>query len=179
MKAFFPLLLACGLSLSTFAQEAKTNAAPESAAAVTNLPPPVVVLPASTATVTAPLVLTNGVLSQPDMTAVEDGGKAVFAFAITNEGDYVITGQVNAPDDSSNSFFLNVDAQPEEPTMIWDIDVTTGFETRTANWRGEGDAGSDEFSPKKFHLTAGSHKLILVGREPAELKSLAICPAPK
>jgi len=178
MKAILPLLLACGLSLSSFAQEAKTNVPPESAPAV-KLAPPVVTLAASSATVTSPLALTNGVLSQPETTSIEDGGKAVFTFTVTNEGDYVITGQVNAPDDSSNSFFVNVDAQPEDPAMVWDIDATTGFEERVVSWRGSGDAGSDEFSPKKFHLTAGSHKLILVGREPAELKSLAICPAAK
>jgi len=179
MKIIFPLLLACGLSLSTFAQETKTNAAPEPAAANTNQPPPIATLPASAATVTAPLALTNGVLSQPEMTAIEDGGNAVFTFTVTNEGDYVITAQVNAPDDSSNSFFMNMDAQPEDPTMIWDIDVTTGFEARTVSWRGSGDADSDEFLPKTFHLTVGDHKLILVGREPAELKSLAIHPAAK
>lgn len=179
MKTALPFLLACGLSLSAFAQEAKTNAAPAPAAAATNQPLPVAVLPVSAATVTAPLVLTNGILSQPDMTGVEDGGKAVFTFAVTNEGDYTITGQVNAPDDSSNSFYINLDAQPEDPTMIWDVEVTDGFETRTVNWRGSGESGSGEFSPKKFHLTAGNHKIILIGREPTELKSLSVCPAAK
>ena len=178
MKTTLFLLITSIMALSTFAQEVKTNAAPGSAATGTNQPP-AVTLSLASATVTAPLVLTNDILSQPDMTSVEDGGKAVFTFSITNEGDYVITGQVNAPDDSSNSYYVNMDAQPEDPTMIWDIDVTDGFESRTVNWRGSGESGSDEFTPKKFHLTAGSHKLNLVGREPTGLKSLAIYPAAK
>ena len=39
-----------------------------------------------------------------------------------------------------------------------------------------GDASSDEFAPKRFKLSAGAHKLILVGREPSELKSISIHP---
>ena len=58
--------------------------------------------------------------------------------------------------------------------MIWDIDPTEGFEERAVSWRGNGDASSDEFAPKRFHLTAGAHKLIVVGREPALLKSISI-----
>ena len=174
MKAIFPLLLAGGLSLSTVAQEAKSDTAPS----VTNSPSPaVVVLSAADGKVSAPLVLTNGVISQPDQTEIDGGGKAIFTFTITNEGDYIITAQVSAADEASNSFFVNVDAQPEDPMMIWDIDVTSGFETRTVSWRGNGDANGDEISPKKFHLTAGEHKLIIVGREPTGLKSISIHPA--
>lgn len=169
-----PLLLVCGLAFPLAAQDTNTNATPGTAASTNVVASPVVTLPASSATVTAPLVLTNGVISQPEQTELGEGGKAVFTFTVTNEGDYVITAQVNAPDEASNSFFVNVDAQPEDPTMIWDIDVTSGFETRTVSWRGNGDANSDEISPKKFHLAAGEHKLIVVGREPTGLKSLAI-----
>ena len=44
------------------------------------------------------------------------------------------------------------------------------------NTGGNGDAGSDEFNPKVFPLKAGAHKLHLVGREPARLKSVSIRP---
>jgi hypothetical protein len=70
-----------------------------------------------------------------------------------------------------------VDAQPTDPDMIWDYEVTNGFEQRAVNWRGNGDQDSDQFSPKKFHLEAGAHKLIIVGREPGQLKSISIYPA--
>ncbi|HEU5396555.1 MAG TPA: hypothetical protein VFV81_05255, partial [Verrucomicrobiae bacterium] len=61
------------------------------------------------------------------------------------------------------------------PLMIWDIDVTSGFEERTVAWRGNGDANNDEISPKKFALAAGPHQLIIIGREPTELKSVSLC----
>jgi hypothetical protein len=55
--------------------------------------------------------------------------------------------------------------------------VTSGFEERTVSWRGKGTAESDEIVPKRFNLSAGAHKLIIVGREPAQLKSISIRPA--
>jgi hypothetical protein len=63
--------------------------------------------------------------------------------------------------------------------MIWDIDVTNGFEERIVSWRGKGDVDNDEFKPMVFKLTAGEHKLIIVGREPTQLKSVSIRPAAK
>jgi len=127
--------------------------------------------------VSAPLVLTNGIISQPEQTEPAGGGKAIYSFTLTNAGNYVIRAVVNAPAEDSNSFYINVDAEPEDPTMIWDIDVTNGFEERTVSWRGSGTADSDEFVPKRFTLSAGPHKLILVGREPSQLKTLSIFPA--
>ena len=136
--------------------------------------------PASAAAVTAPLVFTNDYFHlESDMADVAAGGKAVFHFSITNAGDYQIESVVNATDDSANSFFVNVDAQPTDPDMIWDIEVTDGFEQRLVNWRGDGDASNGQFVPKTFKLGAGDHTLILVGREPdVRLKSVTIFPAP-
>ena len=175
MKIFHLLFLLCTLVLPSFAQETITNATPP---ASSNQPAPAALtLPLSTAEITAPLVLTNGRLSQPEQTELPAGGKAVLTFTITNAGQYVLKAVVNAPGEDSNSFYLNVDAPPEDPAMIWDIDVTTGFEERTVNWRGNGTPESDEIMPKRFQLSAGPHKLIIVGREPAELKSLNLQPA--
>ena len=126
---------------------------------------------------TAPLVLTNGYIEQPEQTELPQGGKAILNFTLTNAGTYVITAIVNAESEDKNSFFLNIDAQPEDPMMIWDMDPTTGFEERTVSWRGNGDANNDEISPKKFTLSAGAHKLIVIGREPMQLKSISICTA--
>jgi hypothetical protein len=121
--------------------------------------------------------LTNGCLSQPESTELPGGGKAVFSFTITNAGNYVIETTVNAPAEDSNSFYVNVDTPPQDPAMIWDIEVTSGFEKRTVNWRGKGDVDSDEFVPKRFTLSAGAHQLIIVGRESAaELKSISLRP---
>ena len=176
MKIFSPLFLAGALAVPSFAQEAKTNAVVEAVSTTNKLIQPVATFPASAGVITAPFVLTNGILSQPEQTEVADGGKAVYNFTITNAGSYLILGMVNAAEESMNSFFVNVDAQPDD-LMIWDIDLTNGFEERTVNWRGNGGSDSGEFVPKHFKLSAGAHKLIIVGREPTQLKSISIRPA--
>ncbi len=171
MKIFPTLALACVLAVSTFAADAVTKVAPPS----DNKGAPVTpTLSMADAAVTAPFVMKDGAISQQNQTEVSGGGKAVFTFMVAQAGNYVIHAMVNAPDEDSNSFFLNIDAQPEDPLMIWDMDVTKGFEERIVSWRGSGDSGSDEFVPKVFKLTAGEHKLIIVGREPSFLKSVSI-----
>ena len=187
MTRLLLLLTAVCFAHSSFAQSAPTNApaavradAPAAAAAkpATNLPPGIT-LNVSNAVLVAPLFLTNGFIMQTGLERTDglDGGIATFEFSITNAGDYVVHGVANATSEESNSFFLNIDADPEDPLSIWDIEVTTGFEERVVNWRGTGASGSDEFDPKVFKLTAGNHKLIVYGREPdAQLKSLTILP---
>src|SRR5476649_1585274 len=143
MKHFSSVILACALAVPAFAQDVKTNAAA--------VQPPGQSIPASAAVVTAPLILTNDYIFLPgDQVELTNGGSAVFAFTITNAGDYVIESLINAPAENSNSFFVNVDAQPEDPDMIWDMDVTMGFEKRLINWRGNGDSTTDQFAPKIF-----------------------------
>jgi len=181
MKQFSSIVLAGALAIPALAQDATTNAAAEPTkpadAGVQSLGQS---FPASAAVLTAPLVLTNDYLFlASDQAELAAGGRAVFNFIITNAGNYEIETLVNAPDESSNSFFVNIDAQPADPDMIWDIEVTTGFEKRLMNWRGNGDANTDEFTPKRFKLEPGAHTLVVVGREPGTLlKSLTIFPAP-
>jgi hypothetical protein len=186
MRLSLLVLLACAPAIPVFAQASKTNAQPAKAAtasdtAAAGKETPGLTFPASAGTVKAPFILTNDCLYQPDIKTElnEDGGKATYNFTITNAGEYVIHATVNAPGEDSNSFFLNIDAQPEDPLTIWDIDVTSGFEERVVNWRGDGAADSDQFAPKRFKLAAGKHQLIIIGREPeTQLKSLSIRPAP-
>lgn len=175
MKKLSLPLLVCSLVSLTFAQDsAQKNSAP---AADSKTPTS---LAASEAKVTKPMALKGGVLAQPERTELADGGKAVFDFTVPKDGEYEVYAVVSAPDDDNNSFYVNVDAAPnDDPLMIWDIDLTNGFEERVVNWRGTGEAGNDQFNPKVFKLTAGAHKLYLVGREPAQLKSISIRPAKK
>jgi hypothetical protein len=175
-KTISLLLVSTCAALVAFAQNAAPKAAAPTAAAA-KADPNAIALPLDKAVLKAPFVLKDGVLSQPDTTDVKGGGQAVFTFTITKAGDYMIDGLVDAKDDDSNSFFINIDAQPEEPLMIWDHEHTMGFELRTVCWRGTGDAAAPEIAPKIFKLTAGEHKLYLVGREAAALKSLTIRPA--
>ena len=174
MKTFSSILLACAIAIPSLADDAKTNAAPEKSSTAGKAKQPALTIPASAGEISAPLVLTNGYISQPDKTELPDGGKAIYKFTVTNDGDYVIQATVNAPGEDSNSLYVNVDAPPQDPAMIWDINVTSGFEERTVSWRGKGTAEQDEIVPKRFKLSAGAHKLIVVGRESAQLKSISI-----
>jgi hypothetical protein len=174
MKQFPSIVLACALAIPVLAQDANTNSVS------TDVQPSSQSFPASAAVLTEPLALTNDYVYLTTAQAeLPDGGKAVFNFSVTNDGNYEIETVVCAPDESSNSFFVNIDAPPVDPDMIWDIPVTTGFETRVISWRGNGDSSTDQFTPKVFKLEAGAHTLIFVGREPGTLlKTLTIRPAP-
>lgn len=135
------------------------------------------VMSVTAAKLSGPFVLKDGAISQASTTDLSDGGRAVFTFQVAVAGDYLVHGIVNAPDENSNSFFLNIDGDLQDQ-MIWDLEPTNGFEERISNWRGNGDSESNgEFVPKVFKLSAGEHKLIIGGREPAALKSISIRPA--
>ena len=179
MKKTCALLLVSLFAAFAFAQEAAKKTSPATAPTANKEAAGTIELPAAAAVVSAPFVLKDGVISQPAQTEVSAGGKAIFTFKIAQAGDYVIHAVVSAADEDSNSFFLNVDAMPEDPLMIWDNEVTQGFDTRVVGWRGSGDAAAPEFAPKIFKLSAGEHKLYVVGREPGGLKSLSIRPAKK
>lgn len=173
MKHLSSFILAFAMAIPAFAQDAKTNA-------VVELASPIQSFTATNAVLTAPLVLTNDYIClSGEQAEVTNGGKAVFSFTVTNAGSYVIETLASAPDESANSFYLNFDAMPQDPDMIWDLDVTSRFEKRMVGWRGNGDSSADEFTSKHFKLTAGAHTLIIIGREPGTLlKSLSIRPAP-
>ena len=95
------------------------------------------------------------------------GGTAVYNVTVTNAGDYEIQALVYAPSLNANSFLVNVDDQPQNPNMIWDImPVTSGFEQRVISWRGNGSENDDQVVPKIFYLSTGPHQIIFVGREP-------------
>jgi hypothetical protein len=135
---------------------------------------------AESGTVSAPFYVGGGYVAQDvQTTTLDDSGRAVYAFHITAAGYYGITTIVNAPGDGSNSFWVNVDAEPTDPAMICDVPVTSGFEARTCSWRGNGTFDANEFTPKAFWLSAGTHTLIIRGRESGvQLDRITICPAP-
>jgi hypothetical protein len=116
--------------------------------------------------VTAPFSTNGGYVSQSISTGVSNGGRAVYTFALSNSGNYTMSANVNAPNPSANSFYVNIDAEPTDPTMIWDIPVAIGFTNQVVCWRGNGTPLASQFVPKIFtNLTAGVHQLIIVGRE--------------
>ncbi|HZR19660.1 MAG TPA: choice-of-anchor D domain-containing protein [Verrucomicrobiae bacterium] len=126
--------------------------------------------------ITSPFYVSGTFITQDSQTTdPTTGGSAIYDLNITNAGKYVINTVVNAPDDASNSMFINVDAQPTDPTMIWDIPVTAGFEQRTVSWRGNGTDTANQFVPQVFTLSQGHHQIIVRGREAGvELQSLSV-----
>jgi len=135
---------------------------------------------AAVGTTSAPFNLTNGYIYQPVETTVPaNGGLAVFNFSVPNTGGYTIQAIVNAASDANNSFYINIDAEPQAPTMIWDIPITAGFEVRWVSWRGDGTDVSNQFVPKIFTLTQGQHQILIRGREvDTELQSMKVLQLP-
>jgi hypothetical protein len=119
----------------------------------------------------------GGYISQLGETSVTTGGQAVYGFSVPTTGSYVVQINVNAPDESANSLFLNFDDQPTDPAMVWDIPVTSGFANQTVAWRGNGTFDNPQYSPAVFNLTAGPHQLIVRGREGGvQLGRISIAP---
>jgi hypothetical protein len=135
---------------------------------------------AESGTISGPFAVSGGVISQTVDTTLTTGGRAVYLFNAPSNGNYTVVARVNAPDMAANSFYVNIDAEPTDPYMTWDIvPITSGFENRSVAWRGTtGTSEGDEIDPKVFTLTAGQHSLIVIGREAnAALDSFEIRPA--
>ncbi|MDB6110579.1 MAG: Fibronectin, type domain protein, partial [Pedosphaera sp.] len=134
---------------------------------------------AESGTIKAPFVATNGYIYQAVQTGT-NGGRAAYSFSITNAGSYVIQALVNAPNDAANSFYVNIDAEPQDPSMTWQIPITAGFENRIVNWQGSGTWDNPQFVPRVFTLTQGTHQLIIRGREAGtQLDRFAILKVPQ
>ena len=137
---------------------------------------------ATSGALTAPFVASGSTIAQPAYTDLATGGEAVYTFDVLTAGNYVVTALVNAPGTDNNSFYFNVDAQPTDPGMIWDTAVTSGFTSQTVAWRGttgtdNGLGTGDQYAPKVFSLTAGTHQLIVRGREAnCQLGTITIAP---
>jgi hypothetical protein len=132
-------------------------------------PPSGLTFAADSGTISSPFVVTNGTILQPMETVLSSSGRAVYSFDIINAGEYLVSALVSAANDGQNSLYINIDAEPTDPLMIWDVPVTTGFTSRTVSWRGIGtaDPASAQYSPRVFTLSTGTHQLIIRGRESA------------
>jgi hypothetical protein len=144
----------------------------------TVLPVSVITFAADSGTITAPFTASGGIVSQPVETGVTDGGRAAYTFSVANAGSYIVSALVNAPTEGVNSFYVNMDAEPADPTMIWDIrPLTTKLTPRTVTWRGNGTDTAAQYIPAVFNLSAGSHQLIVRGRElNTQLGAISIMP---
>jgi len=138
-----------------------------------------VTLNADAAVLSGPFKLTNGYLAQALTTSVANGGRAVFAFTVTNAGSYVIRATVNARSAQPHSFGINVDAEPKEPEMIWDVAPTSGFEPHLVTWRGHGTTPTAQLRPQAFTFRPGPHQLIVRGLDAnTQLQRLSVLQLP-
>jgi hypothetical protein len=133
---------------------------------------------ADSGVVTGPFVVTNGCIFQTVSTELSTAGSASYTFTITKPGRYAIQALVDAPKDCANSFYVNLDGEPQDPAMIWNVPSTpSGLENRFVSWRGNGTADHPQFSPRVFTLSSGEHKLIIRGKA-ARTKLARICIMP-
>jgi hypothetical protein len=122
---------------------------------------------ANSGSISAPFVATFGNISQRIGTGVTNGGRAVFTFSLAKAGNYVVSAMVIAPRKGQNSLYVNIDAEPTDPLMVWDIPVSPTLTSRIVSWRGNGNAdpASAQYSPKVFTLSAGTHQVIIRGQD--------------
>ncbi len=121
---------------------------------------------AENGTIAAPFTVSNGQVSQSVQTiSPSAGGRAAYKFNVTEPGVYVVKFSLGATSEASNSIFYNIDAEPSGDTMAWDIPVTSGVQDRDGGWRGTGTVTKNQYTPKYFELTTGTHELIIRGRE--------------
>jgi hypothetical protein len=86
-----------------------------------------------------------------------DGGRAAYTFSVPASGKYTISALVNCPSDESNSYFVNIDAEPTT-SMVWAIPIGSGLQSQQVTWNSGATA-------QVFTLSAGNHQLIVRGRE--------------
>ena len=135
---------------------------------------------ASAGTISAPFVISNSTIYQTTSTGVANGGRASYSFMITDADEYAIEASVSAPSTNENSFYVNVDAEPQEPSMEWNINpLTHGFEVRLVTWRGNDPSNVEQSYTKFFSLASGVHHLIIRGKAPnVALRNLRILQRP-
>ncbi len=166
-------------SLSATTVYDSTNLASSGAVNVTvTAPSNSITIAASSGTISPPFVVSNGIVFQTVATGVTNGGRAAYSFSVPATGDYVVSANINAPNDGANSFYVNIDAEPTDPTMIWDCALSSDFTNETVCWRGNGTPDQSQFAPKVFNLAQGTHQLIVRGREANTLlAAITISPA--
>lgn len=120
----------------------------------------------------SPFTLTVGnpsFISQGSQTIFPaQGGSVTLPFTLETGGTYIVRATINTADTSSDSLYVTIDDQPAEPGTVWDIGTTAGaFETRYVAWRGLASPPpiQNQYKPKLFQLSSGSHQLKVQGRE--------------
>jgi hypothetical protein len=128
---------------------------------------------ANAGTIISPFVINadNSVSQSTESLDPTTAGEAIYGFSIPGAGSYSVSMTVLAPD--GNSLFVNMDAEPTSPDMIWDFANTTSFTTLPVTWRLTGG-----INPQVWSLAAGAHELIVRGREAGvSISNITISPS--
>lgn len=115
---------------------------------------------AADATLTAPMALTGSYVSQASQTTDPTAaGKAIFSATVPSgsAGRYYLVADVDCADGASDSFFVQVDADPTT-LNIWPVGATSGQESKPVIWR-------NALTPQIFTLTEAAHSFRFFGRE--------------
>lgn len=110
-----------------------------------------------------PFVVTNGCIWQHVQTGPTNGGRAAYHFTITNAGSFVVLARVLSPQSATSAFYVNIDREPEEPAMVWDVPRLNEFTNQLVSWRQDPARVNAVFVRKVFALGAGAHQLIIRG----------------
>jgi hypothetical protein len=119
-----------------------------------------ITIDATSGVIAAPFAVSGGCVSQPFGTDITNGGRAAYTFTITNAGDYVLQAEVEARASGQNSLLLNIDGEPQDPLMMWEVPIGEGFANRVVCWGAAGGAQTN----KVWQLASGPHQLIVRGR---------------
>lgn len=114
----------------------------------------------------------QALLQDADSVFPTDGGSVNYPLNVTATGNYTIQGLVDFPSLGANSFFLNIDAQPDSTQQFTSAFIT--FDS-LFEWRPVTNSPFTSGFPRVFSLTSGAHTLVLRGREAgARVKAFTI-----
>lgn len=130
---------------------------------------------AADAAICSPFLINGGGKVTQSVTTTDPatGGRLALSFTVTTTDDFTISASIKTPADDSNSCFIDVDSEPTTGA-IWDAVINGGsFVNQFAAWTRVSPAQN----PKVWHLTAGTHTLIVRGREgDMEFSSFTLTP---
>ena len=130
---------------------------------------------AESGVLTGPFIVSNGYICQVIQTNLAGGGRATYDFIVTNAGNYVIRALVKAPSFGARCLYVNIDAEPVDSSSIWAVPIGLDFNSRFVSWLGTSNCLSPQFNPKIFNLAAGSHQIIVRGKDPnVELDQISL-----
>jgi hypothetical protein len=116
-------------------------------------------IPAVAGTISPPFYISGGVVTQTNDTEISQGGKAVYTFAVTNAGEYVIYAVVGGRSGKACALKVSVNEEADGTNGLWQFLTSDKAERRAV--------GSTKAANHRdydiFNLSAGTHQLLVRG----------------